>query len=61
MGANCKFLSIVGDDENADILKEKMDDENISHHLIVDNSRSTTFKKRYLVDNQKKFRVSKLN
>ena len=61
IGANCEFLSVVGVDENAFILKEKMDQENISHHLIEDDSRPTTFKKRYIVDNQKLFRVSKLN
>ena len=61
LGANCQFLSLVGEDENANILKDKMDKENISYHLISDSTRSTTFKKRYLVDNQKIFRVSKLN
>ena len=61
LGASCQFLSVVGQDENANILREKMDKENISYHLIADNTRSTTFKKRYLVDNQKIFRVSKLN
>ncbi len=61
LGANCQFLSVVGEDENGNIIREKMDKENISYHLINDNTRSTTFKKRYLVDNQKIFRVSKLN
>ena len=31
------------------------------HHFVLDSSRPTTFKKRYMVENQKLFRVSKLN
>ena len=61
LGAKCNFLSVVGNDDYADILREELIDQGINCHLIVDNSRPTTFKKRYVVENQKLFRVSRLN
>ena len=61
LGANCYFLSVVGEDDEAKIIKNKLLEQNISCEFIEDSSRSTTFKKRYLVENQKLFRVSKLN
>ena len=61
LGANCEFLSVIGNDENGQIIEDKLRKENINCHLIRDQSRPTTFKKRYVVDNQKLFRVSKLN
>ena len=61
LGANCEFLSVVGDDENGEIIKNKLEEEKVKIHLIKDKSRATTLKKRYLVENQKLLRVSKLN
>ena len=61
LGAKCYFLSVVGKDEEAKIIKEKLLKQNIECEFIEDLSRPTTFKKRYLVENQKLFRVSKLN
>ncbi len=61
LGAKCHFLSVVGKDENAVILKKELQNNNINYDLIEDLSRVTTFKKRYVVENQKLFRVSRLN
>ena len=61
LGAECHYLSVVGNDDIAIKIKSKLNAENINHHLICDESRPTTFKKRYIVDNQKIFRVSKLS
>ncbi len=61
LGAKCDFISVLGKDENANSLKNSLKMENISQHFIIDESRSTTFKKRYMVENQKLFRVSKLD
>ena len=61
LGANCEFLSVIGNDENGNHVEKKLKHEKITCHLIRDQSRPTTFKKRYVVDNQKLFRVSKLN
>lgn len=61
LGASCDLISVAGNDENAKSLIQSLDNNKVSHHLIIDDSRSTTFKKRYIVENQKLFRVSKLN
>ena len=60
LGANCHFISVVGKDDMADTVKNELTNRNITHKLIKDKSRPTTFKKRYLVENQKLFRVSRL-
>ena len=60
LGAKCDFLSVTGSDENAEILKRELSFQGINFNLIEDETRPTTFKKRYLVENQKLFRVSKL-
>ena len=60
LGARCDFVSVVGEDEHAKSLVTELEANNVEHHLVFDNSRPTTFKKRYMVENQKLFRVSKL-
>ena len=60
LGASCSYLSIVGDDEPAQIVRNAMKEQNINAYLIEDPSRPTTFKIRYMVENQKLFRVSRL-
>ena len=60
LGANCKLISVIGDDNYGQFLKKKINSEGIEDGLIFDTSRPTTFKKRYLVENQKLFRVSRL-
>ena len=53
LGANCHFISVVGKDDMSYIVKNELKNRNITHTLIKDKSRPTTFKKRYLVENQK--------
>jgi rfaE bifunctional protein kinase chain/domain len=60
LGANCHYLSVVGEDENAKLVKQQLDHYHVTHSLIADSSRPTTFKIRYMVENQKLFRVSRL-
>ena len=60
LGAKCRFLSVVGQDNNAQLAANELDRLHVKHTLIEDSSRPTTFKIRYLVDNQKMFRVSRL-
>ena len=60
LGAKCDFVSVVGADETARLVKEELAKQEIGDELSRDSSRPTTFKKRYMVDNQKLFRVSKL-
>ncbi len=60
LGAQCELVSVVGMDEPADFVRQKLKEQGIGDSLIVDASRPTTFKKRYLVGNQKLFRVSRM-
>ena len=54
-------LSLRGrEDENAKLVKQQLDRYQVTHSLIPDSSRPTTFKIRYMVENQKLFRVSRL-
>ena len=59
-GAKCDLISVVGDDHIASFVSDYLADVGIGDFLVSDNSRPTTFKKRYLVENQKLFRVSRL-
>ena len=60
LGANCELISVVGKDENAGIIQKELSELDINFHFLEDETRPTTFKKRYVVENQKLFRVSKL-
>ena len=61
LGAECNFLSVVGNDNEGHIIKKELSQKGITCEFIEDDSRPTTFKKRYIVENQKLFRVSRLN
>jgi len=59
-GATCDLISVVGDDSTAEFVSDYLLSSEIGNFLSVDPTRPTTFKKRYLVENQKLFRVSRL-
>ena len=61
IGGNCKFISLIGNDEEGSWIRNSLEKNSVISKLIVDKSRPTTFKKRYLVENQKLFRVSRLD
>ena len=60
LGAEVDLVSVVGDDSSACFVHDKLKSLDIGNKLVTDSSRPTTLKKRYLVENQKLFRVSKL-
>ena len=60
LGAQCSYLSVVGQDPNAQLVRQQLERYGVSNNLIPDPSRPTTFKIRYMVENQKLFRVSRL-
>ena len=60
LGAQCDLVSVVGNDAPGDLVQQELHEQGIGDALIRDPSRPTTFKKRYVVDNQKLFRVSRL-
>ena len=60
LGAKCTFVSVIGEDHSAHFVKQNVHDAGIDTFLITDPSRPTTYKIRYMVDNQKLLRVSRL-
>ena len=60
LGAQCDFISVVGADNTAELVRQELSVQGIGDGLSTDPSRPTTFKKRYVVENQKLFRVSRL-
>ena len=60
LGAECRFISVVGQDKNAIIAAQELERLKVKHFLVEDNSRPTTFKIRYLVNKQKMFRISRM-
>ena len=60
LGARCDFISVVGSDSAAELVRQELAIQGIGDGLSTDPSRPTTFKKRYVVENQKLFRVSRL-
>ena len=60
LGSFCNYVSVVGDDKINNFLEKSLSSHKIEFSLIKDFKRPTTLKKRYLVENQKIFRVSKL-
>ena len=60
LGGDCRYLSVTGKDSDANFVESKLREFGVKTHLLEDGSRPTTFKIRYLVENQKLFRVSRL-
>ena len=60
LGAQCDLVSVVGADDTAKLVRQELALQSIGDGLSTDSSRPTTFKKRYVVENQKLFRVSRL-
>ena len=60
LGAKCHYISVIGKDDQSNIVSKSLIEQNISADLIVDTSRPTTYKTRYMVENQKLFRVSRI-
>lgn len=60
LGADCMFISLLGSDEPASLVKNEFNKENINSYFLVDEERPTTFKIRYMVEQQKILRVSRL-
>ena len=60
MGAECSYLSVLGNDSPADFVRRSCEEAGILSFLFQDKERPTTYKIRYMVDNQKILRVSRL-
>lgn len=60
LGATSELISVTGNDDVSNIASRLCKEIGVNNNFIIDSSRPTTFKKRYVVENQKLFRVSKL-
>ncbi|MEO1945445.1 MAG: PfkB family carbohydrate kinase, partial [Candidatus Thioglobus sp.] len=60
LGSNCHYISVVGEDSQASLVSETLSNQGIKADLFSDPSRPTTYKTRYIVENQKLFRVSRI-
>ncbi|HNR86849.1 MAG TPA: PfkB family carbohydrate kinase [Spirochaetota bacterium] len=60
LSSRCTFISLVGDDQPGETVRDELKKESIEARLIIDGDRPTTFKIRYMVDTQKILRVSRL-
>ncbi len=60
LGAQCHYLSVIGNDEKGRTIQRFLDQFQVPSTLLEDPTRPTTFKIRYMVDNQKLLRVSRL-
>ncbi len=60
LGAECYYISVTGKDRESDIVSKSLKKQGIIANLVVDKSRPTTYKTRYMVENQKLFRVSRI-
>jgi rfaE bifunctional protein kinase chain/domain len=61
LGCQCHYLSVVGQDEKARKVSKELSRLGLEHTLIPDESRTTSFKIRYMIEKQKIFRVSQLH
>ena len=60
LGAECYYISVVGDDPQSEMVSESLKEQNIKIDLFTDKDRPTTYKTRYMVEGQKLFRVSRI-
>jgi|TARA_B100002003_G_scaffold18216_1_gene15061 rfaE bifunctional protein kinase chain/domain len=60
LNAECIYLSVVGKDQQAEMVRSNLSELEVTADLLEDLSRPTTNKLRYMVENQKLFRVSRL-
>ncbi len=60
LGAKCSFLSVCGEDAAGDFIQSKLKESGVDVSVFYDKNRPTTYKIRYMVENQKMFRVTRL-
>jgi rfaE bifunctional protein kinase chain/domain len=60
LGAHVDLVSVVGCDLEGDNVRETLKERGIGDYICTDQSRPTSLKKRYMVENQKLLRVSRL-
>ena len=57
MGAQCTLISVVGQDDAGQIIKDKLAENGIDHHLITIEDYTTTLKTRFVSDGHQLLRT----
>jgi len=60
LGANVDFYTVLGDDENTSIVKDKLNEYNVNGYIYRDTSRPTTLKQRFRANSKTLLRVNHL-
>lgn len=60
LGANVDFITVLGDDENSEIVKSKLDEYNVNGYIYTDSTRPTTLKQRFRANSKTLLRVNHL-
>lgn len=60
LGANVDFITVLGNDENAKIVKDKITEYNINGYVYEDSTRPTTLKQRFRANGKTLLRVNHL-
>lgn len=60
LGAKVDFFTILGNDNYANLIQDKLAKYNVSNHIYVDESRPTTLKQRFRANNKTLLRVNHL-
>ena len=59
-GNNCHLISVIGDDNDGEILKQLCKKtKNLTFNLVIDKERCTTMKRRFVSGNQQVLRVDR--
>ena len=61
LGGNVSILSVVGEDNEAEFIRQDLGSYDIDCNLITDSSRPTTYKRRYISGHTKLLRVSRMS
>lgn len=60
LGANVDFITVLGDDQNAKLVEDKLNEYNVKGYLYQDTTRPTTLKQRFRANNKTLLRVNHL-
>lgn len=60
LGGDCSLISVVGEDPSKYIIIESLKSCGVSNYLVTVANRPTTLKTRFIVENQKLFRTTRL-
>lgn len=60
LGANVDFFTVLGNDENTNLVEDKLNEYNVNRYIYKDTSRPTTLKQRFRANGKTLLRVNHL-